>query len=136
MKNVDKQKLLREASLAKVNSYSPYSKFRVGAAVLIKNSEVISGANVENSSYPCCICAERNVLSAAYGKGYRKEDIVALALSSDTKDFIYPCGMCLQVMSELMDGDSPVFLINAKNEVKETKVKKMLPYAFSLEGTK
>ena len=136
MKSVDKQKLLREATLAKVNAYAPYSKFRVGAAVLMKNSEIISGANVENASYPCGMCAERNVLSSAYGKGYRKEDILALALSNDTKDFIYPCGMCCQVICELMDADCPVFLLNAKNEIKEIKVRKLLPNHFVLEGDK
>lgn len=136
MKSVDKQKLLREATLAKVNAYAPYSNFRVGAAVLVKNSEVISGANVENASYPCCICAERNVLSSAYGKGYRKEDLLALALSSDTKEYIYPCGMCAQVICELMDADCPIFLINSKNEVKEIKVRKLLPNHFTLEGDK
>ena len=136
MKSVDKQKMLREATLAKVNSYSPYSKFRVGAAVLINNGEVISGCNVENASYPCGICAERNVLSSAYAKGYRKNEILALALASDTKDFIYPCGMCSQVICELMNADAPVFLINSKNEVKETKVRKLLPNQFTLDGDK
>lgn len=136
MKSSDKQKLLRETMLAKVNSYSPYSKFRVGAGVLIKNGEVITGCNVENASYPCGICAERNVLSTAYGKGYRKDDILAIALCSDTKDFIYPCGMCCQVICELMNADSPVFLINTKNEVKELKVRKLLPNQFTLDGDK
>ena len=136
MKSIDKEKLLREATLAKVHSYSPYSKFRVGAAVLMKNSEVISGANVENASYPCCICAERNVLSTAYGKGYNKNDIVALALCSDTKEHIYPCGMCCQVICELMNADCPIFLINSKNEIKETKVRKLLPNCFTLDGDK
>ena len=136
MKSSDKEKLLREATLVKINAYAPYSKFRVGAAVLIKNSEVISGANVENASYPCGICAERNVLSTAYGKGYKKDDILALALCSDTKEFIYPCGMCCQVICELMNLDCPIFLINSKNEVRETKVRKLLPNHFSLEGVK
>lgn len=134
MKSSDKEKLLREASLAKVHSYSPYSKFRVGAAVILKNGEVMSGANVENASYPCSICAERNVLSSVYGKGYRKEDIVALALSSDNKDFIYPCGMCAQVIGELMDPDCNIYLINNKGDVKEMKVRKLTPYQFSLGG--
>lgn len=136
MKSSDKQKLLRETTLAKVNSYSPYSKFRVGAGVLIKNGEVLTGCNVENASYPCGICAERNVLSTAYGKGYRKDDILALALCSDTKDFIYPCGMCCQVICELMNPDAPIFLINSKNDVKELKVRKLLPNQFTLDGDK
>ena len=134
MKSSDKERLLREANLAKVHSYSPYSKFRVGAAILLKNSEIYIGSNVESCSYPCGICAERNVLSTVYGKGYRKEDIVAMALSSDTKDFIYPCGMCAQVIGELMDPDCNIYLINAKGEVKEIKVRKITPYQFSLGG--
>lgn len=136
MKTVDKERLQREATLAKVNSYSPYSKFRVGAAVLLRNGEIISGANVENASYPCGICAERSVLASAYGKGFRKDDIVAMALCSDRKDFITPCGMCAQVMSELLDPECVLFLLNSKNEVKEMKVRKLLPYAFSLDGEK
>ena len=136
MKSKDKERLIREAGLVKVNSYSPYSKFRVGAALLLTNGEVISGTNVESCSYPCGICAERNVLSTAYGKGFRKADIVALAISADTKDFITPCGMCAQVISELMDAECPIFLLNSKNEIKEIKVRKLLPYYFSLEGSK
>ena len=136
MKSSDKQKLIREATLAKVHSYSPYSKFRVGASILLKNGEVLSGANVESASYPCGICAERNVVSSVYGKGYRKEDIVAMALAGDSKDYTYPCGMCAQVISELLDADCPIFLINSKNEVKEIKVRKLLPYFFNLEGGK
>ena len=136
MRTKDKEKLLRETALAKVNSYSPYSKFRVGAGVLLKNGDVVTGANVENASYPCGICAERSALASVYGKGYKKEDIVAIAISGDIKDFITPCGMCAQVMSELMDGECPVFLLNSKNEVKELKVKKLLPYAFSMDGSK
>ena len=136
MKSKDRERLLREAALAKVQSYSPYSKFRVGAGVLLKNGEVIVGANIENASYPCCICAERSALASVYSKGYRKEDILAIAISGDTKDFITPCGMCCQVMSELMDGECSVFLLNSKNEVKELKVKKLLPYSFSMDGNK
>lgn len=136
MKSSDKQRLIREATLAKVHSYSPYSKFRVGASILLKNGEIVSGANVENSSYPCGICAERNVISTVYGRGFRKEDVVAMALAAESKQHVYPCGMCAQVMSELLDLDCPLFLINGKNEVKETKIRKLLPYAFSLEGVK
>lgn len=130
MKSVDKERLLREAVLAKVNSYSPYSKFRVGAAILLKNGEIISGANVESCSYPCGICAERNVVSSVYGKGFRKEDIIAMALASDSKEYVTPCGMCRQVMSELMDPDCSLFLINSKNENKEIKIRKLLPFFF------
>lgn len=136
MKSADKERLLREAGLARVNAYAPYSKFRVGAAVILKNGEIIAGANVENCSFPCGICAEQNVLSSAYGKGYRKDDIVALAISGDSKEFTTPCGKCCQFITELMDGECSLFLVNSKNEVKELKVKKLLPYYFNFKGDK
>ena len=136
MKTELKEKMLREAVLVKVNSYSPYSKFRVGACVALKNGELISGVNVESASYPCGICAERSALSQVYSKGYKKEDIVGMAISADSKDFISPCGMCRQVMSELMPGNTTVYLLNSKQEVKEVKVKALLPFAFDLKESK
>lgn len=136
MKAELKEKMIREAVLVKVNSYSPYSKFRVGACVATKNGDLITGVNVESASYPCGICAERNALSTAYSKGYKKEDIVAIAISADSKEFISPCGMCRQVMSELMASNATAYLINSKQEVKEVKVKALLPLAFDLKESK
>ena len=122
--------LLREASLAKVNSYSPYSNFRVGAAILLKDGTIIRGANIENASYGLSMCAERVCVFNAYSQGYLKEDIVAMAVSGDTSDFITPCGACRQVMVELLNENCSVFLLNKKDEFKEVKVKKLLPYVF------
>ncbi len=136
MKQELKEKMLREAVLVKVNSYSPYSKFRVGACVATKSGELICGVNVESASYPCGICAERSALSAAYSKGYKKDDIVAIAISGDSKEFISPCGMCRQVISELMPSNATVYLLNSKQEVKEVKVKQLLPFAFTLKEDK
>ena len=136
MKTELKEKMLREAVLVKVNSYSQYSKFRVGACVALKNGDLVTGVNVESASYPCGICAERSALSQVYSKGYKKEDIVGMAISADSKDFISPCGMCRQVMSELMPGNTTVYLLNSKQEVKEVKVKALLPFAFDLKESK
>ena len=122
--------LLREAVLAKVNSYSPYSNFRVGAACLLKDGTIISGCNVENSSYGLSMCAERVCLYNVYSKGYHKDDIVGFAVSGDTEDFISPCGACRQVMCELLNETCSVFLMNVKDEFKEIKVRKLLPYYF------
>ena len=122
--------LLREASLAKVNSYSPYSNFRVGAAILLKDGKIIRGTNIENASYGLSICAERVCMFNAYAQGYLKEDIVAMAISGDTNDFIVPCGACRQVMCELMNDTCSIFLMNKKDEFKEVKMKRLLPYAF------
>ena len=94
-------KVIEAATLARENSYAPYSKFRVGAALLLKNGEIIRGCNIENASYGLCNCAERTALFTAYAKGYRKDDIVAMSISGDTEGPISPCGACRQVMSEL-----------------------------------
>ena len=122
--------LLREASLAKVNSYSPYSNFRVGAAILLKNGTIVRGSNIENASYGLSMCAERVCIYNVYAQGYLKEDIVAMAISGDTNDYIVPCGACRQVMCELMNETCSIFLMNKKDEFKEVKLKKLLPYAF------
>ena len=128
MKHQDE--LLREATLAKVNSYSPYSHFRVGAAALLKDGTIIKGTNVENASYGLSMCAERVCLGNIYSQGYTKKDIVGFAISADTKDFIAPCGACRQVMCELLNETCSVFLLNKNDEFKEIKVKKLLPFEF------
>ncbi len=128
MKHQDE--LLREAILAKVNSYSPYSSFRVGAAALLKDGTIIKGCNVENASFGLSMCAERVCLFNVYSSGYHKEDIVGFAISGDTDDVIYPCGACRQVMCELLNETCSVFLINKKDEYKEVKVKRLLPFYF------
>lgn len=130
MKMKNQNILIREAVLAKVNSYSPYSNFRVGAAALLKDGTVIKGTNIENASYGLSNCAERSCLFSVYSQGYNKNDIVGFAISSDTDDFIYPCGACRQVMIELLNETVSVFLINKKEEIKEVKVKRLMPYAF------
>ena len=136
MKAELKEKMIREAVFVKVNSYSPYSKFRVGACIAMKNGDLVTGANVESASYPCGMCAERVALGSAYSKGYKKEDIVGMAISADSKGFISPCGMCRQVMSELMPLNTTVYLLNSKQEVKEVKVRALLPLAFDLKESK
>ena len=124
------KELLREATLAKVNSYSPYSNFRVGAAALLKDGTIIKGTNVENASYGLTMCAERACLFNVYSQGYHKDDVVGFAVCGDCEDFIYPCGACRQVMCELLNETCSVFLMNANGEFKEVKVKKLLPFAF------
>ena len=123
-------KVIEAATLARENSYAPYSNFRVGASLLLKNGEIIMGCNIENASYGLCNCAERTALFTAYAKGYRKDDIVAMSISGDTEGPISPCGACRQVMSELLNKDTPVYLTNLKGDVKEFKVAELLPYSF------
>ncbi|MBO4667002.1 MAG: cytidine deaminase [Bacilli bacterium] len=113
------------------NAYAPYSKFQVGAALLLNNGEIIYGSNVENASYGLTNCAERSTLFATYSKGYRKNDIKAFMIIGNTDDVISPCGACRQVMSELMMPNTPVYLANLKGKVVKYLNKELLPYTFT-----
>lgn len=128
--------LVNQALLARGHSYSPYSKFAVGAALLCKDGKVFVGANVENSSYPLCMCAERNALYNAMMNGYKKEDFVALAIVADTDEPCSPCGACRQVISELFPQNGEIYLSNLKGDVKVTNIVELLPFAFSGDDLK
>ena len=133
MKNSE---LANTAIEARNLSYSPYSKFKVGAALLCKDGKVFKGANIENSSYPLCMCAERNALYNAMINGYKKEDFVALAIAADTDEPCSPCGACRQVISELFPRDGEIILANLKGDLKETNIDELLPFAFSGDDLK
>lgn len=128
-----KEALLQEAKMASEKAYTPYSHFKVGAALLCKDGRIFHGANIENASYPLTMCAERNALFHAYMNGYHKEDFVALALIGDTDAPIAPCGACRQVIQELFPMDAPIYMGNLKGAVRETNVKELLPFAFTPE---
>ena len=128
------QEGIKKAKEAMKNSYSPYSKFKVGAALLTKDGEYTLGTNVENGSYGLTSCAERNALFSAYSKGYKKSDISKIFIIGDTKEPISPCGACRQVISELMEKDCDVVLSNLKDDVKIFKVKDLIPYLFDLDN--
>lgn len=124
MKHID------QAKLARNKAYVPYSKFKVGAAILLKDGSYIHGANIENASYPLSNCAERNALFSLLSQGYKKEDIVQMTIIADSDTPISPCGACRQVMHELMPKGTPIYLANLKGEVKETNPDELLPFAF------
>lgn len=127
-----KDELIQEAFKALKHSYSPYSHFPVGAAVLTTDGEVTYGANIENASYPAGVCGERSALFAAYSKGYTKEDIVALAIVSNGKRVAAPCGVCRQVLNELLEKDTPIYLATPEDE-KTVTIAEILPMAFGPE---
>ena len=128
---MDKLELIEKAKEARKLSYSPYSNFAVGAAILTKDDKIFLGANIENSSYPLCMCAERNAIYHAMMEGYKKDDFIALALTADTEEPCSPCGACRQVISELLDEDLPIYMSNLKGDIKITTPKELLPFAFS-----
>src|SRR5271157_4697941 len=94
------QRLIKEARKAMKNSYSPYSRFKVGAALLTDGGEIFSGTNVENCSYGLTICAERLAVYKAVSEGEKK--FKAIAIVAGGKSCCYPCGACLQVLSEFV----------------------------------
>ena len=122
------KELLLEAHKAQENSYSPYSNFKVGAAVLTKEGHIYSGCNVENASYGATNCAERTAIFKAVSEG--EKEIVAVAIVGSNNEFTYPCGICRQVISEFMsEGDFVVE--NAEGEMKVIPFNEMFPYTFT-----
>ncbi len=112
-------------------SYSPYSKFKVGAALLMKDGKYITGCNIENAAYGACMCAERSTLYTAYNLGYDlKKDVKKMCIVGQTNSPISPCGECRQVMNELLSKDLVVILATADNKTKEVTVGDLLPYSF------
>ena len=128
---MDINTLVNAAIKGRENAFTPYSNFKVGAAVLLENGAIIDGCNIENASYGLCNCAERTALFKAYSMGYKKVDIKALAVVADTDRPTSPCGACRQVMSELMRQETPVYMANLKGDVMILSVKELLPYSFS-----
>lgn len=122
--------LIEQAIKGRGFAYTPYSKFKVGAAILLKNGKYICGCNVENVSYGLCNCAERTALFKMVSEGYTKDDVVAMAIVANTEKPVSPCGACRQVMAELLNKNTLVFLANLEKDYKETTVEELLPYSF------
>lgn len=127
---MSQEEIIKLAIEARNYSYSPYSKFAVGAALICKDGSVFMGANVENASYPLCMCAERNAIYNAMMNGKERDDFAALAVVADTKDPCSPCGACRQVISELFPREAPIYLGNLKGDIAVTSVDELLPFAF------
>ena len=126
------EELVNEAFKAMENAYAPYSNYHVGACVLCKDGTTFYGANIENASYGGTNCGERSAIFAAYSRGYRRQDIGAIAIVSDGKRIGTPCGICRQVLSELLEPDTPIILSNGTDKM-VTNIAKLLPFSFSSE---
>lgn len=126
--NASKDLLIKESTKAKDNSYSPYSKFRVGAALLTDDCQLFTGCNVENASYGLSICAERTAIVKAVSSGYRK--FKQLAVSTDMDEYGSPCGACRQFIAEF-GLDIVVHLVNRRLECQTTTSGALLPQAFT-----
>ncbi len=121
--------LIQIANKVKANSYSPYSKFRVGAALLTQEGEIYTGVNVENSSYGLTNCAERTAVFKAVSEG--EKNFRTIVITSDADDFIPPCGACRQVLMEICGKDLEVVMTNNDNEIRILKIEELLPLSFN-----
>ena len=129
MVKIDKQRLVRAAARARERAVAPYSKFKVGAALLTKDGEIISGANVESASYGLTCCAERVALFNALTSG--RKNFVAVAVVARAPGGPMPCGACRQLLAEYAPG-AKVLVADSRalNKIREFPVRKLLPWAF------
>lgn len=136
---MDDKELIELALEARKMSYSPYSNFSVGAALLTKDGKVYKGCNIENASYGATNCAERTAFFKAVSEGER--DFEKIAIVGDfhdneiPSDYAYPCGICRQVMREFTDENQfYVIVAKSKEEYIKALLKDFLPYSFGPEN--
>lgn len=129
---IDYKLLMDTAKEAAKKSYSPFSKFAVGAGVLTANGKVYGGCNVENSSFGMTICAERCAIFKAVSDGER--EILAVAIYSPNEDDCYPCGACRQVMYEFQGEKEIEIITEEKGELNVKKMSDFLPFGFKIQG--
>ena len=126
---MDKKALAKEAIAAKENAYVPYSHFRVGAALLTKSGKIYRGCNIENAAYTPTNCAERTAFFKAVSEG--ELEFTAIAITGDADDYVYPCGVCRQVMAEFCrPEDFTVIIANTAGEYYVRTLGELLPDGF------
>lgn len=125
--------LLTAAYGARSYSYSPYSKFAVGCAILLKNGTIIKGVNIENAAYGVVLCAERAAMATVISNG-QQNNIEAIAIATDASPPGSPCGMCRQFLSEFLPLTTPIIYGNNNNEATITTIHELLPFAFSKQA--
>ena len=129
----DRITLVNKAYEAMQYSYSPYSGFKVGAALLCKNGNIYTGCNIENSAYSPTNCTERTAFFKAISEGERDFKAIAIVGGKDGEitDYCYPCGVCRQVMAEFCDGDFEIITASPEG-IKTYTLKDLLPEAFKI----
>ncbi|MCT4594586.1 MAG: cytidine deaminase [Anaeromicrobium sp.] len=127
------EELMEKAIGAKEFSHSPYSNFRVGAALLTKSGKAYTGCNVECASYGGTNCAERTAIFKAVSEGHK--DIEKIAITSDLDDYTFPCGICRQVIVEF-GLDIEIILSNKDGKIKTFSMGELLPHSFTEKDLK
>jgi len=130
------QELVNQAIEAREKAHAPYSKFKVGAAILTKDGTIFPGCNIENASYGATICAERTAVANMVSSGHI--DPVVIAICYNETEFALPCGICRQVLSEFADPNEDFVVLMAKLDgtYQETTLSNLLPGAFKLIDSK
>lgn len=127
MANITNAALIEAARQARERAYAPYSRFKVGAALLTQGGQIFTGCNIENASYGLTICAERVAIFKALSEGSRQFSKIAVV--ADTKTLTPPCGACRQIIWEFC-GDIPVILANLHGQQQRYWMRKLLPHPF------
>ncbi len=130
MKN---KELVEFAAKAMENTYSPYSRFPVGAAILMNDGTVFAGANVENASYGATICAERSAIVSAVVNGYKPGEFKKIAVISKMNNITPPCAVCRQVLVEFFKPNAEVIMASYNQDYKIATVSELVPYSFTEE---
>ena len=127
------EQLMDRARQAMTHSYSPYSGYKVGAALLCADGSVYEGCNIENASYSPTVCAERTAFFKAVYDGKREFTAIAVCggKDGDITGFFPPCGVCRQVMGEFCAPDFKIYLIGAGGSFQETTLADLLPFSFN-----
>ena len=132
---MEKQELIREAIAARKRSYSPYSHFQVGAALLGRSGKVYTGCNIENAAYTPTNCAERTAFFKAISEGEKEFEMIAIVggpAKSARTDYCPPCGVCRQVMAEFCKADFEILLAKDTENWKSYTLEQLLPERFTL----
>ena len=132
MDNKLKSELISAAISARRNAYAPYSGYKVGAALLCSDGEIVTGCNVENASYGATNCAERTAVFKAVSEGKRNFSAIAIAGGiGENSDYAFPCGVCRQVLREFCSpADFKVIICKSTEDYKEATLEELLPSSF------
>ena len=134
---IDREDLCGKALEMRLRAYTPYSHFRVGAALLGKDGRIYTGCNIENAAYTPSNCAERTAFFKAVSEGCREFSAIAIAggdAEAEALDYCAPCGVCRQVMREFCEGSFEIILAKSREEYRVYTLEELLPMGFGPEN--
>ena len=129
------EELIEVAKLARDNAYAPYSNFKVGAALKTKTGKIFQGCNIENSALSMTNCAERTAFAKAISEGEREFEsitVVGAPKGKEPSEKCMPCGYCRQFMSEFVDNEFKVYVIDKEGNIEKLTINELLPHSFKL----